>query len=143
MRCVDVNVLVSAHRAELPEHRRYRAWLEDARRGPEPLGLSSIVAAGFVRVVTHPRVFVEPTPLATALEFLEVLRESPACTPVEPGERHWELFRALCRRVGARGDLVPDAYLAALALETGSTWVTADRGFARFPGLRLEHPVDV
>jgi toxin-antitoxin system PIN domain toxin len=139
MRCVDVNVLVYAHRSDLPEHELYAPWLDSARIGSEPLGLSSVVASGFLRVVTHPKVFTAPSPLEVALAFLEGLRQSPAATTVEPGERHWEIFSDLCRRVAARGDLVPDAFLAALALEAGATMVTADRGFARFPRLRLEH----
>jgi len=59
-----------------------------------------------------------------------------------PGPRHWEIFARLCRKIGARGNRVPDAFLAALAIESGSEWMTADRGFARFPGLRWRHPLD-
>lgn len=142
MRCVDVNVLVYAHRAESPDHEAMLAWLDDARTGAEPLGLTSAVLSGFVRVVTHPRIFREPTPLPVALDLLDALRSSPAAITVEPGERHWELFVGLCRTVGARGNLVPDAYLAALAVEQGATWISADRGFSRFPGLRWQHPLD-
>jgi hypothetical protein len=142
MRCVDVNVLVFAHRPESPDHERYRRWLEDARRGMEPLGLSDVVLSGFLRVVTHPRVFNEPTPIVTALEFADRLRASPAALAVAPGERHWSIFSDLCRRVGATGNVVPDAFLAALAMEQSATWVTADRSFGRFPGLRWIHPLD-
>lgn len=142
MRCVDVNVLVYAHRPDAPEHDAVRQWLEDARRGREPLGLAGSVLSGFLRVVTHPRVFKEPTPIAVALEMVEALRSSPAAVPVEPGDRHWSLFIELCEQVGARGNVVPDAYLAALAIEQGATWVSADRGFRRFPGLRFRHPLD-
>jgi hypothetical protein len=142
MLCVDVNVLVYAHRPESPSHTAYRAWLDDARTGHEPLGLCDPVLASFVRVVTHPRVFAEPTPTRTALEFVEVLLESPAATRIAPGERHWAVFADLCRRVEATGNVVPDAYLAALAIEHGSEWITADRSFGRFPGLRWRHPLD-
>src|SRR5438477_407916 len=72
----------------------------------------------------------------------DALRARPNCVPIAPGPRHWEVFTGLCRRAGARGNLVPDAYLAALAIESGSEWITADRGFARFPGLRWRHPLD-
>jgi toxin-antitoxin system PIN domain toxin len=143
MRCVDVNVLVYAHRPESPRHEEHRAWLDHARRGIEPLGVSAIVASGFLRVVTHPRIFREPTPLDGALAFLDVLEASPATTDVAPGARHWEVFTDLCRRVGAIGNLIPDAFLAALAIELGATWISADRGFARFPGLRWQHPLDL
>ena len=142
MRCVDVNILVYAHRPESPGHHEVRAWLETQRRGREPLGIPGVVESGFLRVVTHPRIFKEPTPLTTAMDFLEAVRGSPAVTSVEPGGRHWEIFSGLCRSLGLRGNDIPDAYLAALAMEHGCTWVTADRGFTRFPDLRVEHPTN-
>ncbi|MGH3326729.1 MAG: type II toxin-antitoxin system VapC family toxin [Streptomycetales bacterium] len=142
MRCVDVNVLVYAHREESPSHRDYLAWLNEARVGPEPLGVADLVLSGFLRVVTHPRVFREPTPLSAAVTFVSALRTSPAVVPLAPGVRHWSLFVDLCRRGRATGNLVPDAFLAALAVEHGATLCTADRGFGRFPHLRWEDPLE-
>jgi toxin-antitoxin system PIN domain toxin len=142
MRCVDVNILVFAHRPEAPSHEHYRAWLDEARTAHEPLGLADPVLAGFLRVVTHPRVFREPTPLSIALAFLDALLGSPAAMRIAPGDRHWSIFTDLCRRVEATGNVVPDAYLAALAIESGATWVTADRGFGRFRELRWQHPFE-
>jgi hypothetical protein len=142
MRSVDVNVLVNAHRPEAADRERFREWLDSARRGPEPLGLADVVLSGFIRIVTHPKAFREPTSLDDALGFVDSLRAGPACLRLAPGERHWSIFADLCRRAGATGNRVPDAYLAALAIEHGATWVTADRGFARFPGLRWQHPLD-
>ncbi len=138
----DVNVLVYAHRGDAPEHARYARWLENVARGDEAFGLAELVLSGFLRVVTHPRIFIPPTPLEDALAFVKGLRGRRTCVPVAPGPRHWHVFAGLCRRVGARGNRVPDAYLAALAIESGSEWITADRGFARFPGLRSRHPLD-
>jgi toxin-antitoxin system PIN domain toxin len=94
-----------------------------------------------LRIVTHPRVFATPTPIDVALEFAQSLRVRPNCVAVTPGARHWEIFTELCRATGTTGNLVPDAYLAALAIESGSEWVTTDGGFARFPGLRWRHPL--
>lgn len=71
-----------------------------------------------------------------------MLRDHANTIRIEPGPRHWELFESLCRRVRARGNLVPDAYLAALAIEHGATWATTDRDYARFPGLRVVHPLE-
>lgn len=142
MRCVDVNVLVYAHRSDVPEHEAYRTWLDLARRGPEPLAIPSVVASGFLRIVTHPRVFEVPTPLDAAIEFLDVLHRSPTVEHLVPGERHRSIFVDLCRRISARGNQVPDAYLAAIAMEHGATWVSADRGFGGYPGLRWLHPID-
>ena len=141
MRCVDVNVLVDAHRIEAPDHDRWRTWLDDARRGDEKLGLINVALSGFLRIVTHPRIFKEPSPMSIALDFVDSLRASPAAMPVDPGPACWEKFRELCRDGGVRGNVVPDAFLAAAAIEAAATLVTADRGFARFPGLRLDHPV--
>ena len=141
MRCVDVNVLINAARRDAPDHHAWLEWLDSARVGSEPLGVPSLALSGMLRIVTHPRIFAEPSRLSDALDFAEALRTSPAVVEVTPGERHWEIFTDLCKSVGARGNVVPDAYLAALAIEHGATWVTADRGFARFPRLRLEHPV--
>jgi uncharacterized protein len=142
MRCVDVNVLVYAHREDTEDHERYRGWLEQARTGDEPLGVSSFVLSGFVRVVTHPKVFREPTPTAVALAFADAVSASPSALALAPGPRHWDIFKRLCTDHDVRGNLVPDAFLAALAIEAGGTWYSADRGFARFPTLRWRHPLD-
>ena len=94
-----------------------------------------------MRIVTHPRVFDPPVPIAAALEFADSLRSQPNAVLVSPGESHWAIFERLCVAAGARGNLVPDAYLAALAIESGSEWITTDRDFSRFPGLRWRHPL--
>ena len=138
----DVNVLVYAHREELPEHAGCRHWLEVTVAAVAGFGLADLVLSGFLRVVTHPRVFKTPTPLHVALAFAEELRTQPNRVRVEPGERHWSIFERLCREGRAKGNLVADAYLAAMAIESGCEWVTTDRDYSRFPGLRWRHPVD-
>lgn len=142
MRCVDVNVLVYAHRPESPDHDRYVAWLDAARRVDEPLGVPTLSLSGFLRVTTHPRIFRDPTPLDQALAFVEALRAAPNHVDIQPGPRHWAVYVSLCRSTQVRGNLVPDAYLAALAIERGAVMCTADRGFGRFDGLRWRHPFD-
>lgn len=137
----DVNVLVYAHREDVPRHPEFRGWLEAVAGGDETFGLSDLVLSGFVRVVTHARVFARPTPTERALEFAEVLRAASNSVPVGPGPRHWGIFARLCRDAEARGNLVPDAWLAALAIEAGAEWITTDRDYARFPGLRWRHPL--
>jgi hypothetical protein len=97
--------------------------------------------SGFMRVVTSHRVFREPTPLATAVEFVQALQSSPNIVSVSPGERHWAIFFDLCGEIDARGNDIPDAYHAAIAVENGATWYSADRGFARFRSLRWSHPL--
>lgn len=142
MRCVDVNVLVNAHRPEAPQHDAYRAWLDAARTADEPLGLADLVLSGFLRVVTHPRVFREPTPLPVALDVVTRLRATPNAVHLAPSKRHWGIFTSLLSQSDARGNRVPDAYLAAMCIEQGATWYSADRDFARFPGLDWCLPVE-
>lgn len=137
----DVNVLVYAHREDSPHHAGCREWLETLLNGQEAYGLSELVLSGFVRVVTHPKVFTRPSPLAEALEFTEQLRGRPNCVAITPGRRHWQIFRELCVAAGAKGNLVPDAYLAAMAIESGCEWVSTDGDFSRFKGLRWRHPL--
>jgi toxin-antitoxin system PIN domain toxin len=137
----DVNVLVYAHREDAPQHPRYRTWLEAVVNGDESYGLAELVLSGFVRIATHPRVFARPSPLADALEFAEQLRDRPNRIAIAPGPRHWDIFRSLCAEAGAKGNHVPDAYFAAMAIESGCEWITTDRDFSRFKGLRWRHPL--
>jgi toxin-antitoxin system PIN domain toxin len=88
-----VNVLVYAHRDDTRDHERSHTWLEDVANGPQSFGLSDLVLSGFLRVVTHPRVFDTPTPMERALEFAGVLRSAPTCVRIVPGERHWRSSR--------------------------------------------------
>ena len=142
MRLLDVNVLLYAFRDAAPDHAKYRSWLESAVTADEPLGVSELVLSSFVRIATHPRVFDPPATVNQALGFANALRSAPNAVTVAPGSRHWSLFEQLCRRGDARGNLVSDAYLAALAVESGCELVTTDRDFARFPGLRWRHPLE-
>lgn len=138
----DVNVLVYAHHEDSPDHEPFRIWWEKTVNGPRGFAVADLVLSGFVHVVTHPRLFDHPLPTAAALDAVEAIRGRPNCTVLAPGGRHWAIFSHLCRHTRAKGNAIPDAYLAALAIETGSELVTADRGFARFPGLAVRHPLD-
>ena len=142
MRLVDVNVLVYAFREDAPGHPDFKRWLDGLVGSPEAYAVSDHVLSGFLRVVTHPRVFHPPTPLAAALTFAEAFRGQPNAVPVAPDVRHWGLFTRLCRDAGTRGNLVPDAWLAALAIESGCEFITTDRDYARFKDLRWQHPLE-
>jgi uncharacterized protein len=137
----DVNVLVYAHREDAVDHPAYLDWLRELLDADRAFGVSDLVLSGFIRIVTHLRVFDPPSPLDRALEFAEVLRSQPNAVSIAPGPRHWDIFVGLCRTAGVKGNLVPDAYLAALAIESGSEWITTDRDYARFPGLQWRHPL--
>ncbi len=142
MRFVDVNVLVYAHRPEAPRHEDFHAWLREAMVADEPLAVADIVLTGFVRVVTHPKVFREPTPTDIALDFAEAVRTAPSAVGVFPSNNTWPRTARLIDGTGVRGNDVHDAYLAALASESGATIMSADRGFARFPDIKWSHPLD-
>jgi toxin-antitoxin system PIN domain toxin len=138
----DVNVLIYAHREESASHSRFRRWLEGVAESDASFGLADLVLSWFLRVVTNPRVMDPPSPFTDALSFVEELRAQPNATIITPGGRHWDIFTRLCRATEARGNLIADAYLAALAIESGSEWITTDRDYARFPGLRWRHPLE-
>ena len=136
----DVNILVYAHREEAPEHARYASWITELVQRPEPWALSEPVMQGFIRVVTNPRIFSPASTAQQAFQFLEALSARPNCVVLRAGSGHWQIFRQLCESKSLRGKLVADAGHAALAIETGCEWVTADTDFARFaPSLRWRH----
>jgi uncharacterized protein len=137
----DVNVLVLAHRADQEDHDAVRRWLEREVNSDRPFALADVAVSGFLRIVTNVRVYHRPTTLETALAFVDGLVEQPTCVPVAAGSRHWTILRGLLRDGDARGNLVPDAHLAAVAIEHGATVATRDRGFARFGGLRSIDPI--
>lgn len=142
MLCLDVNVLVYAHRADLPEHHQYAPLLAEWANGTEPVGLPGVVLSGFLRLITNRRVFVEPTPIAEAWDFVDRLVAARSTVQLPTGPQHWMHVRALAHDIDARGGDVADAYLAAYALENNATLISADRGFARFSRLRWRHPLD-
>ena len=136
----DVNVLVYAHRRDFPQYDRFSTWLEEEVESGRSFALCDASLTGFLRIVTNGRIFTNPTPLDVALQSIEELRDQPGVVQVRPGARHWAIFTRLCSNVGARANDIPDAYLAALAIESGSELITADRGFGRFPNLRWSCP---
>ena len=105
-----------------------------------PFALADLTVAGYLRIVTNPRIFSEPTPLDRAMTVVDDLTKRAGCVPVAAGPRHWPIMRRLLKDADARGNLVPDAHLAAIAIEHGATVATRDRGFARFPGLSWFDP---
>jgi uncharacterized protein len=137
----DVNILIYSHRVESPEHERYAEWLTRTAQGPEPFALSELGSSGFIRIVTNPRIWDHPTALQDALEFIQRLRARSNARLLTHGPDSWAIFARLCLAARARGKLVADAYHAALAVEHGCEFITADADFGRFPGLRQRHPL--
>jgi uncharacterized protein len=139
---LDVNVLVYAHRRESPRHAQFKAWLEALLASDSPFGLWDETLSVFLRLVTNPAVFASPSTPSEALQFVEEIRSACARRQVTPGPRHWALFTWLIRTLNAKASTIPDAWLAALALEDDLELITTDRSFARFPGLRWRHPLE-
>jgi hypothetical protein len=136
----DVNVLVYAHREETPAHGHYATWVKNLAGNPEPFALSELVLHGFLRIATNRRIFDPPSTATQAFRFIDALLERPNCCVVRPGLDHWQIFRRLCTEMQLKGNLVADAVHAAVAIESGCEWVTADTDFARFgPLLRWKH----
>ncbi len=136
----DVNLLIYAHRAETPQHEAALAWFEDLLERDVRLGLSSLAAVAFVRVVTG-NIFPTPSTMHEATEFVDELAGAPTCSWVSPGLEHWSLVSRLCLVTRSRGALVADAQHAAVAIENGCTLISADSDFHRFEplGLRWRH----
>lgn len=137
----DVNVLVYAFRPGSTRHVEHRMWLETLVASREPFALSDEVLASVVRITTNRRIYADPDPLEDALGFVESLRGQPRAVSVRPGARHWTIFNDICRASGAMGGAIPDAWLAALAVEHGCELATADHGFARYPYVRFFDPL--
>ncbi len=136
----DVNVLLYAFRSDSLRHTDYRSWLQSVVNGDAAYGMSPQVLASVVRIATHPRIFARSSRLEEAMAFSNALLRQPHCQLVQPGPRHWTVFSDLCGRAQVSGNIVQDAWFAALAIESGCEWITIDRDYARFPGLRWRAP---
>jgi toxin-antitoxin system PIN domain toxin len=136
----DVNVLIYAFRTDVPQHAFCNPWLTGVVAGDAAFGLSRLALGALVRVTTNPRSHRNPSSLDEAFTFCDYLLGQPNCQIVEPGERHWDIFKRLCIETDTRGSRVTDAWFAALAIEWGCEWITLDRDFARFPGLKWRTP---
>ena len=138
---MDVNVLVYAHREDTPDHLIYREWLESLINGNAAYAYSELVLSGFLRVVTHPKVFEMPSALSSAILFANQIMDAPHAVCLAPGIMHWKIFLECMEQIDAKGNDIPDAYHAALAMEWNCVWVTTDKGFKRFKGLKVRHPL--
>jgi toxin-antitoxin system PIN domain toxin len=137
---LDVNVVLAAHRDDHPHFQAARIWLNDILVVGSPFAITDFVAGSFLRLATNRRIFTIPTPIPDAFGYLLALRAQPGHVRLTPGPRHLELFEHQCTAADASGDLVPDAQLAAIAIEHACELVSFDRDFARFPDIRWIRP---
>lgn len=129
----DVNVLVAASRSDHPHHAVARAWLQQAvEKAPAvaPLALQPMATASFLRLVTHPRIFVNPTPMTEAMRFVDALLDTPGVNAPALGEE-WPILRQLCIDKSLAANDLPDAWLAAAVIQQGEHLVTFDLDFRR------------
>jgi toxin-antitoxin system PIN domain toxin len=136
----DVNILIYAYRADSPHHDLCKPWIERATRGEAHFAISRLALSAVVRILTNRRAFSRPDAPADVFRYCNSLLARPTCVEIEPGERHWQIFQRLCVEADVRGPMVTDAYFAALAIEWGCEWITIDRHYARFPGLKWSLP---
>ena len=141
MLLMDVNVLVYAHREDVRDHSAYRQWLEQVINSNSAYAFSELVLSGFIQIVTHKKIFEQPSSLENAIAFVEQIRSAQQAVSLVPGTKHWSLFLQCVKSISVGGNVVPDAYHAALAMEWNCDWVTTDKGFRRFKGLRVRHPL--
>jgi toxin-antitoxin system PIN domain toxin len=132
---LDVNVVLAAYREDHAHHRVLRPWFEGVLAGPEPFSVPLVVWGSFLRLTTSRRAFPVPTPRAEAFAFVEAVVAQPQHRRLEPGPRHVELLRQVCDEADATGELIPDAVIAAIALEHGCAVASLDRDFARFSSI--------
>ncbi|MEZ5316222.1 MAG: TA system VapC family ribonuclease toxin [Vicinamibacterales bacterium] len=138
---VDANLLLYAANRAAPEHERARAWLDDRLSGTRRVGLPWPSLLAFVRLASNPLVVRQPVPVETAWSQARAWLGSEAAWIPQATERHGDVFGELCRTAGMTSRLVPDAHLAAIAIEHGLVLCSSDGDFVRFPGLRWENPL--
>jgi hypothetical protein len=138
---LDANVLIYAHDETSPHHEPARRWLEDALAENDEVAIPLVGILAFLRVMTDPRLFDAPMPVADAARVVTGWLSLPNVGMAQPTRRHVDLVADLARTGKVRGASLMDAHVAALAIEHGATLVSSDRRFARFPGLRVEDPL--
>ena len=141
MLLLDANVLIYAFRRDLPQHTAAKRWLERKLYADEPLELLAVSELAFFRITTNHRAFAQPSRFEEALRFLDALRSSPIVSELHPGPEHRSIFVRVARHYYLTGNDLSDAFVAAAAIEAGATLASADRGFARFRGLRWVDPL--
>lgn len=138
---IDANLLVYARVSSLPQHAAARKWVDAQLNGTALVGLPWPTLLAFLRMVTNPRVFERPETIANAWEQVESWLGCPTVWIPQASENHKTVLASLLTRLGGGANLVPDAHLAALAIEHGLTLCSTDGDFARFPDLRWTNPL--
>lgn len=134
---LDANVVLSAHRDDHPKFGLARDWLDATVESGQSFSVPRLVWGSFLRLASDRRIFADPNSIEDLFSYLEAVRGQAGYVEAEPGPRHFEILRELCREGGAAGNLVPDAILGAIAVENACEVVSMDRDFARFDSVRF------
>jgi toxin-antitoxin system PIN domain toxin len=140
---VDANILLYAYDAGAAQHSVCRKWLEDVFRREEVVGFTWSTILSFLRLSTDSRIFRSPRDWNEAEGIVNGWLDQPRACLLQPGSDHWLILARMVREGQAKGPLIMDAHLAALAIEHGASLCTNDRDFTRFPGLRLLNPLEI
>lgn len=141
---VDANLLLYAEDSLSEHHDGAREWWDAQLSGTKPVGLCWPVLTAFIRIGTNARLHQRPLTLKEAVDRVQSWLGQPCVRFILPTEQHWTIFRRVLREGGnATGNLVPDAHLAALAIEHNCELYSSDADFARFPGLAWHNPLDL
>lgn len=138
----DANLLLYAYNLVSPQHTVARNWLESVLSGNEVVLFPWLVLSAFLRVSTSPHAFREPLSMEFAIETVNAWMGQRNAIAALPSDKHWLVFSKLLREGNVRGAMTTDAEIAAYAVEHGATLYTCDRGFARFPDLKVINPLD-
>ena len=136
----DVNVLVYAHDSTSPRHLVAKSWFENALRGSEDIGFLLVVALGFVRLLSNPKIVLNPIAPMHLVSTVESWLQIPNARMIQPGMRHFELMQKLFAESQAGTNLITDVHIAAAALEHNATLVSNDTDFRRFAGVKIFNP---
>lgn len=142
MIAVDTNILVYAHRADSPFHEAAASCIASLAEGAGSWAIPWPCLSEFLAIVTHPRIYAPPTPIAKALDQVDAWFESPTLRLLAEAEDHWPTLRDMVGRAQVSGARIHDARIAALCKEHGvrELW-SADRDFGRFPDINLVNPL--
>jgi hypothetical protein len=139
---IDVNILLYASDASSPLHERATAFLKSCVETHEVFCLAWVSILSYMRIATHPKIFDRPLSHDEAARNVEALLSAPHCRAIGEEEGFWDLYREITATVPTRGNLVPDAQLAALLRQHGiATLYTHDRDFRKFPNLDVQDPL--
>ena len=138
---IDANLLIYAHVNNFPQHFAAKGWLDENLNASAPVGLPWPSLLGFLRIVTNPRIFERPESIKDAWKQIKKWLECPCAWIPRPAERHVEILEGLLFDLNITANLVPDAHLAALAIEHGLILCSADGDFGRFPNLKWQNPI--